>query len=121
MNVKPFLIAAAAALTLVQAGCQTAQIESAPVTEGDDKAAKHPYLVEEADLLVLNKIDLLSYVRFDVEAFRDDVRRLNPTVPILEISATTGQGLDAWLAWLVSAGADAPPFVRNESRGGSGS
>jgi hydrogenase nickel incorporation protein HypB len=70
------------------------------VTEGDDKAAKHPYLVEQADLLLLNKVDLLPYVRFDLEGFRADVRRLHPGVPVLEVSATTGQGLDAWLTWL---------------------
>lgn len=70
------------------------------VTEGDDKAAKHPYLVEEADLLLLGKVDLLPYVSFDVEAFRADVRRLNPDVPVLDVSATTGQGIDEWLAWL---------------------
>lgn len=72
------------------------------VTEGDDKAAKHPYLVEQADLLLLNKVDLLPYVRFDRELFLDDVRRLHPEVPVLEVSATTGTGLDAWIAWLVS-------------------
>lgn len=72
------------------------------VTDGDDKAAKHPYLVEQADLLLLNKVDLLPYVRFDRELFLDDVRRLHPEVPVLEVSATTGTGLDAWIAWLVS-------------------
>jgi hydrogenase nickel incorporation protein HypB len=71
------------------------------VTEGDDKAAKHPYLVERADLLLLGKVDLLPHVAFDVEGFRADVRRLNPTVPILEVAATSGLGLDDWLAWLV--------------------
>lgn len=70
------------------------------VTEGDDKAAKHPYLVEEADLLLLGKVDLLPHVPFDREAFLADVRRLHQDVPILEVSATTGQGIDEWLAWL---------------------
>jgi hydrogenase nickel incorporation protein HypB len=70
------------------------------VTEGDDKAAKHPYLVEEAHLLLLNKVDLLPFVSFDLEAFRADVRRIDPSVPILEVSATTGQGIGDWLAWL---------------------
>jgi hydrogenase nickel incorporation protein HypB len=72
-------------------------------TEGDDKPAKHPYLVQSADILLLNKIDLLPYLTFDRRAFEADVRLLNPKVPVLGVSATTGEGLDAWLAWL-SAG-----------------
>jgi hydrogenase nickel incorporation protein HypB len=71
------------------------------VTEGDDKAAKHPYLVEEADLLLLNKVDLLPYVSFDLGLFRSDVERLHPGVPVLEVSATTGDGMGAWLDWLL--------------------
>ncbi|HYM84092.1 MAG TPA: hydrogenase nickel incorporation protein HypB, partial [Candidatus Dormibacteraeota bacterium] len=70
------------------------------LTEGEDKAAKHPYLVETADLLLLNKIDLAPYLSFDLDAFESDVRRLAPDVPILRTSATTGEGLDAWLGWL---------------------
>jgi len=70
------------------------------LTEGDDKAAKHPYLVEAADLLLLNKIDLLPYLSFDRSSFEADVRLLNPRVPIMDVSATTGEGLDAWIAWL---------------------
>ena len=70
------------------------------LTEGDDKAAKHPYLVEAADLLLLNKIDLLPYLSFDRSSFEADVRLLNPRVPIMDVAATTGEGLDAWIAWL---------------------
>jgi hydrogenase nickel incorporation protein HypB len=79
---------------------QAATVGVFSVTDGDDKAAKHPYLVEEADLLLLTKVDLLPYVPFDVEAFRRDVALLNPVVPVLEVSATTGVGLGAWLGWL---------------------
>jgi hydrogenase nickel incorporation protein HypB len=70
------------------------------LTEGDDKAAKHPYLVTAADLILLNKIDLAPYLTFDRAGFEADVRLLNPTVPILEVSATTGAGMDAWLEWI---------------------
>jgi hydrogenase nickel incorporation protein HypB len=70
------------------------------LTEGDDKAAKHPYLVAEADVILLNKIDLAPHLTFDRAGFEADVRLLNPTVPILEVSATSGQGLDDWIAWL---------------------
>jgi hydrogenase nickel incorporation protein HypB len=70
------------------------------LTEGDDKAAKHPYLVTAADLILLNKIDLAPYVSFDRSGFEADVRLLNANVPILAVSATTGEGLDRWLDWL---------------------
>jgi hydrogenase nickel incorporation protein HypB len=79
---------------------QTAKVGLFSLTEGDDKAAKHPYLVTAADLILLNKVDLAPYLNFDIAAFEADVRLLNPTVPILEVSATTGEGLDAWLDWL---------------------
>lgn len=69
------------------------------VTEGDDKAAKHPYLVREASLLLLNKLDLLPYVRFDRERFLQDVRQLNSDAPLLEISVTRDQ-IDGWIDWL---------------------
>jgi hydrogenase nickel incorporation protein HypB len=70
------------------------------LTEGDDKAAKHPYLVTAADLILLNKIDLAPYLTFNRAGFEADVRLLNPTVPILEVSATTGAGMGAWLDWI---------------------
>jgi hydrogenase nickel incorporation protein HypB len=79
---------------------QNAKVGLFSLTEGDDKAAKHPYLVAEADLLLLNKIDLAPYLTFDRAGFEADVRLLNPTVPIIDVSATTGQGLDQWIAWL---------------------
>lgn len=82
------------------------------VTDGDDKAAKHPYLVEEADLLLLNKVDLLPFVAFDLQGFLADVRRLDAHVPVLMVSATTGQGIDEWVGWLLSGGARTPGATR---------
>jgi hydrogenase nickel incorporation protein HypB len=79
---------------------QSAKVGLFSLTEGDDKAAKHPYLVTAADVILLNKIDLAPYLTFDRAGFEADVRQLNPTVPILGISATTGEGFDAWLGWL---------------------
>ena len=79
---------------------QSAKVGLFSLTEGDDKAAKHPYLVAEADLLLLNKIDLAPYVQFDRAGFEADVRLLNATVPILDVSAATGAGMEAWLDWL---------------------
>ncbi len=83
---------------------QAAKVGLFSLTEGEDKAAKHPYLVEAADLLLLNKIDLLPYLSFDRSIFAADVRLLNPEVSILDVSATTGEGLDAWIDWLDRSG-----------------
>jgi hydrogenase nickel incorporation protein HypB len=93
---------------------QTAKVGVFAVTDGDDKAAKHPYLVQAADVLLLNKIDLLPHVSFDRSVFEADVRLLNPTVPILDVSSTAGDGLDAWLDWLdrgSAAGSGSTPTV----------
>jgi hydrogenase nickel incorporation protein HypB len=79
---------------------QSAKIGVFSTTEGEDKAAKHPYLVQAADVILLNKIDLLPHLTFDRPAFEADVRLLNARVPVLGLSATTGEGLDAWLSWL---------------------
>ena len=82
---------------------QAATVGLFSLTEGDDKAAKHPYLVETADLVLLNKVDLAPYLTFHRAAFEADVRLLNGRVPILGVSATTGEGLDAWIDWLDAA------------------
>jgi hydrogenase nickel incorporation protein HypB len=79
---------------------QTAKVGLFSLTEGDDKAAKHPYLVNAADLLLLNKIDLAPYLTFNRAGFEADVRLLNPRVPIMEVSAVSGQGMGEWLAWI---------------------
>lgn len=70
------------------------------VTEGDDKPAKHPYIVAESSALLLNKVDLLPYVPFKIDLFRQDIRRLNQSAPLLELSVTSEAGLDGWLNWL---------------------
>lgn len=70
------------------------------VTEGDDKPAKHPYIVAESAALILNKTDLLPYVPFRKEVFMEDVRRLNAKAPLFELSVTKGDGFASWLDWL---------------------
>jgi hydrogenase nickel incorporation protein HypB len=72
----------------------------ASVTEGDDKPLKYPHMFRASELLLLNKIDLLPHVRFDVEKFEDAARRVNPDLQILSVSATRGDGLGAVYAWL---------------------
>lgn len=69
-------------------------------TEGDDKPAKHPYVVLEAGLLLLNKSDLLPHVPFNADRFREDVRSIREGIPLIEISAVTGAGLDVWFNWI---------------------
>ncbi len=70
------------------------------VTEGDDKPLKYPHMFAAADLVVLNKTDLLPYVDFDPERLTRDARKLNPDVQVLPVSAKTGDGFDTWLSWL---------------------
>ena len=79
---------------------QNAKVGLFSLTEGDDKAAKHPYLVTAAYLILLNKIDLAPHLTFNRPGFEADVRLLNPAVPILGVSSTTGEGFEAWLEWL---------------------
>jgi len=80
------------------------------VTEGADKPLKYPHIFRTADLVLLNKIDLLPYVDFDRDRFRRDLALLNPTVQVLPVSATAGTGLAAWYDWLHGSGR--PPAGR---------
>lgn len=73
------------------------------VTEGEDKPIKYPDMFHASDLMILNKIDLLPYVDFDVERCIAYARRVNPRLEVLQVSARTGEGMDAWLAWLDTA------------------
>ena len=81
---------------------ESARVVIISVTEGADKPAKYPYMFRTADLVLLNKIDLLPYVDFDVDLCLDLIRRLQPDVELLPISATRGDGLDAWHSWLAA-------------------
>jgi hydrogenase nickel incorporation protein HypB len=70
------------------------------VAEGDDKPLKYPLMFQVSSVLLLNKIDLLPHVAFDVERFRADALKVNPRLQIMPLSCTTREGLDAWLQWL---------------------
>lgn len=70
------------------------------VTEGDDKPLKYPHMFSAADLIVINKTDLLPHVEFDVERLTRDARKLQPGVEVLALSARTGDNMDAWFGWL---------------------
>ncbi len=73
------------------------------VTEGEEKPLKYPDMFAAAQLMVINKIDLLPYVSFDVASCIENAKRVNPYIQVIQVSATTGEGMDAWLNWLASA------------------
>ncbi len=72
----------------------------ASVPEGDDKPYKYPNIYRGIDALILNKIDLLPYIDFDVDYFKRGVQLMNPNVVFFELSCKTGEGVDAWVEWL---------------------
>jgi hydrogenase nickel incorporation protein HypB len=73
------------------------------VPEGDDKPYKYPLMFTEADVVLVNKIDVLPYFDFSLSAFSKAVSGLNPSAKIFPISAKTGEGLEAWFSWLDDA------------------
>ena len=70
------------------------------ITEGEDKPIKYPNMFHAADVMLINKIDLLPYLRFDMEKCKDFARRVNPNIRIFELSCESGEGMDAWYRWL---------------------
>ena len=81
---------------------ETQRVVLLSVTEGDNKPLKYPDMFRKADLLVLTKIDLLPYVEFSTDKCIEYVRRINPSIQALSLSATTGAGLATWYEWLKS-------------------
>ena len=71
------------------------------VTEGEDKPLKYPHIFLEADICVINKIDLAPYLDTDVETLRNNALKINHHLQIFEVSATKGTGMDTWCDWLV--------------------
>ncbi len=72
------------------------------VTEGEDKPLKYPDMFRAADVVLVNKIDLLPYLDFDVELCEANARRVNPSLEIMRVSAKSGDGFDEWLGWIES-------------------
>jgi hydrogenase nickel incorporation protein HypB len=70
--------------------------------EGDDKPYKYPLMFHKADVVLINKIDLLPYLKFDIEAFCEAVKGINQNIDIFQISCTTGQGIEDWVSWVVT-------------------
>ncbi|MCW5594220.1 MAG: hydrogenase accessory protein HypB, partial [Burkholderiales bacterium] len=77
------------------------------VTEGEDKPLKYPDMFAAADLMLLNKCDLLPHLSFDAELCEANARRINPSIQVLRVSALKGEGLDAWLNWVKGAAREA--------------
>jgi hydrogenase nickel incorporation protein HypB len=72
----------------------------ASIPEGDDKPYKYPNIFTQVDAIVINKIDLLPYLDFDLASFRELVKGMNPDVKLFEVSCTTGEGINDWTTWL---------------------
>ncbi len=79
---------------------EAAKVAILSVTEGEDKPLKYPDMFQAARLMLLNKCDLLPYLDFDVERAVENARRVNPAIEIIRVSATSGEGMDEWLAWI---------------------
>lgn len=93
---------------------EAAKVVVLSVTEGEDKPLKYPDMFAAASLMLINKIDLLPHLSFDMDKTIDFALRVNPRLQVIPLSATSGEGFDAWLAWLlarreeVRAGVSAP-------------
>ena len=72
------------------------------VTEGEDKPAKYPHMFKAASIMLLNKIDLLPYLEFDVAKCIEYAKTVNPDIKVIPVSAVSGEGLDIWFAWIKS-------------------
>lgn len=80
---------------------ESARVILLSVPEGDDKPVKYPGTFAEADVVLINKIDLTDYIDFNLERVLADIRVVNPDVAIYQVSATTGEGMDQWYDWLI--------------------
>jgi hydrogenase nickel incorporation protein HypB len=81
---------------------ERAKVVVLSVTEGDDKPEKYPHMFRACRLMLINKIDLLPHVRFDVERCIAHARAINPAIEVLQVSAETGEGMEAWCQWLLA-------------------
>lgn len=81
---------------------EDAKIVLLSTTEGEDKPLKYPSIFFKSELMILTKIDLLPYVPFKSNVAKENARRVHPQMEILEVSSTTGEGLDAWMNWITA-------------------
>jgi hydrogenase nickel incorporation protein HypB len=69
--------------------------------EGDDKPIKYPLIFIDADAVIINKMDLLPHVDFDIAAFRRSIAGLNPKAEVFQVSCKTGEGIERWYSWIL--------------------
>jgi len=81
---------------------EDAKVAILSVTEGEDKPLKYPDMFAASRLMLINKVDLLPHLQFDVEQAIDYARRVNPDIAVIQVSATTGEGMDEWIDWILS-------------------
>jgi hydrogenase nickel incorporation protein HypB len=93
---------------------EAAKVAILSVTEGEDKPVKYPDMFAAARLMVLNKVDLLPHLEFDVPKCIDYARRVNPGIEVLLVSAKSGAGMEAWLDWLLQEGMGSLPRPAGE-------
>ena len=101
---------------------EDARIMVSSVTEGEEKPLKYPLMFRACELVLVNKIDLLPHLDFDLEAFYANLQGVNPGVDVIETSARTGAGLDAWCSWLTARSSPqtpCPPTASSSSGGRS--
>jgi hydrogenase nickel incorporation protein HypB len=91
---------------------EDAKVVILSVTEGEDKPLKYPDMFAAAQLMLLTKTDLLPHLSFDVQRCMDYARRVNPGIRILQLSATTGEGMNDWIDWLLHPDAIEPTSVQ---------
>lgn len=82
---------------------EAAKVAILSVTEGEDKPLKYPDMFHAAGLMILNKIDLLPHLDFDVDKCIAFARRVNPDIKVIQLSARTGEGMEEWLGWIADA------------------
>jgi hydrogenase nickel incorporation protein HypB len=82
---------------------ERAKVAILSVTDGEDKPIKYPHMFQAASMLIINKIDLLPYVEFNLDRCQAYARQVNPAIEIMTLSATTGEGLETWYEWISSA------------------
>ena len=86
------------------------------VTEGEDKPLKYPQMFQASDLMLINKIDLLPYLNFDLEQCKAFARQINPRIEIMELSCQTGAGMQQWYDWLMAGVTRKNPGLQGAGR-----
>lgn len=81
---------------------ERAKVAIVSVTEGEDKPVKYPHMFQASELVLVNKIDLLPHLSFDIDRCIANIRAVNPHAEVLLVSATSGEGMDKWYAWLAT-------------------